>query len=393
MQTVLKSDASDLEQQSGKQVVFRLKIARSIFQKCLSHVQSVVERRNTIPVLSNVLIEAKSGKLCLTATDMDLSIDEEVVADVEVEGALTAPAHTLYDIVRKLPEDNTITLEATSDKELLVLKSGRSRFTFPVLPVQDFPLISKEDLSFKFNLSADILRLLIDKTRFAISTEETRYYLNGVFFHIAEFKGEKLFRAVATDGHRLARVEVPVPSGAESIPNVILPRKTVLELRKLLEETEGDVSIDMSSTRIMFSFSDVVLTSKLIDGKYPDYNRVIPTENDKILIADCAKFSQAVDRVSTITKDKAKGVKLNLENNTVKLSADSPESGTAKEEFEAKYDSLPIEIGFNSRYLLDIMQQISGDDVKLIMKDSNTPTIVEDSTNESCLYVLMPMRV
>ncbi len=365
----------------------KLTIERAELLRSLNHVQSVVERRNTIPILSNVLIEASGSTLRLTATDMDIAIVESVAASIGTEGATTAPAHTLYDIVRKLPDGAQVELGKEDDR--LELRSGRSRFTLQTLPTEDFPVMTGGDLPHSFSLSADILRGIVDRTRFAISTEETRYYLNGIYLHSAD----GIMRAVATDGHRLARVEAPLPEGAEGMPGVIVPRKTVSELRKLIDETEGDVEIALSDTKIRYAFDKVELTSKLIDGTFPDYERVIPSGNTKMMQVDCKVFANAVDRVSTIATEKMRAVKMAIAPGTMTLSASSQDSGSAVEEIEIGYDNDAIEIGFNSRYLLDISGQIESGQARFEMADASSPTIVRDVEDDSALYVLMPMRV
>lgn len=371
----------------------KITIERAALLKSLAHVQSVVERRNTIPILSNVKIEAAGGKLSLNATDMDVDIVETVPTQVAATGATTAPAHTLYEIVRKLPEGSQLELSDSGSSGQLALRSGRSSFSLAVLPVEDFPVLSGGSLPHAFALSADDLKALIDRTRFAISTEETRYYLNGIYLHVAETRDVKVLRAVATDGHRLACVEVPLPGGAEDMPGVIVPRKTVQELRKLLDECAGEVSVALSEAKIRFAFDEVVLTSKLIDGTFPDYQRVIPAGNDKILEVDRHQFAEAVDRVAAISSEKSRAVKLSLAKGTLTLSASSPESGTATEEIEVSYGGGGIEIGFNSRYLLDITQQIGGDVAQFALADGASPTLVRDTDDASAQYVLMPMRV
>jgi len=369
----------------------KLTIERAALLKTLAHVQSVVERRNTIPILSNVLLEVAGDKLALTATDMDLTIVDAVAADVAEAGATTAPAHTFYDIVRKLPEGAQI--EIRGDGAQLTVKAGRSVFTLSTLPKEDFPTMGSVDLPTEFQLQPRELRHLIDRTRFAISTEETRYYLNGIYLHAAATDGVAMLRAVATDGHRLARFEMPLPEGAAGLPGVIVPRKTIAELRKLIDETQDPIAISLSDTKIRFAFDATVLTSKLIDGTFPDYERVIPAGNDKVIEVDCHTFAQAVDRVSTISSEKSRAVKLVIENGGITLSASSPENGTATEEIEIKYGGSPIEIGFNSRYLLDIAQQIEGESAEITLADAASPTIVRDRADSSSLYVIMPMRV
>ena len=371
----------------------KLTIERAALLRALGHVQSVVERRNTIPILSNVLLRAENGELALSATDMDLEIVAAVGVQLARKGATTAPAHTLYDIVRKLREGAQVELDAAGDKGALTLRSGRSTFTLACLPPEDYPLMAGGDLAHSFTLSAADLKRLIDRTRFAISMEETRYYLNGIFLHAAKSNDVPMLRAVATDGHRLARMEIPLPEGAEGMPGVIVPRKTVSELRKLIDEIDQDVQISLSDTKIRFSFGNALLTSKLIDGTFPDYDRVIPAGNDKVLEVQCKEFAEAVDRVSTISTEKSRAVKLTIERGSLMLSATSPENGTATEEIEVRYNGSPLEIGFNSRYLLDITEQIAGAEARFLMADAGSPTLVRDGADESALYVLMPMRV
>jgi len=371
----------------------KLTIERAAFLKALGHVQSVVERRTTIPILSNVLLRAEPGRLALSATDMDLEIVERVTAQIEREGRTTAPAHTLYDIVRKLREGAQIEIETSGERNAIVLRSGRSTFTLACLPPEDYPLMASGELPYNFSLSATELRTLIDRTRFAISTEETRYYLNGIYLHATKADEVPVIRAVATDGHRLARMEMVLPEGAAGMPGIIIPRKTVLELRKLVEESEDEVQIGLGETKIRLAVGEAALTSKLIDGTFPDYDRVIPSNNDKTLEVDRKDFAEAVDRVSTISTEKSRAVKLKIEHGSLEISATSPENGKAEEELEARYSAAPLEIGFNSRYLLDIADQIQGEGVQFELSDAGSPTIVRDSDDRSALYVLMPMRV
>ncbi|MES2135731.1 MAG: DNA polymerase III subunit beta [Pseudomonadota bacterium] len=363
-------------------------IERATLLKSLGHVQSVVERRNTIPILSNVLMEAREdGSLRLMATDLDLQVDESVPANVSQAGAITVSAHTFFDIVRKLPEGSQVELSAAEGK--MQVLAGRSRFNLSTLPRDDFPVIAEGDLPTKFELPAATLRQIIEKTRFAISSEETRYYLMGIFLHIVDDQ----MRAAATDGHRLARITVPRPDGAEGMPDVIIPRKAVAELYRLLEELEGTVEISLSPTKIRFGLGSAILTSKLIDGTFPDYNRVIPTGNDKLLKLDPKSFSAGVDRVSTIASEKTRAVKISVDRDKVTLSVTSPENGVATEELAADYGSDGIEIGFNAKYLLDILGEIDGDTVEVHLADAAAPTLLRENDKSNALYVLMPMRV
>ena len=373
----------------------KLKADRATLLKALAHIQSVVEKRNTIPILANVMISVRDGHLTLTATDMEIAVVEEVAAASSRNGACTAPAATLYEIVRKLPEGAEVELEHAGGEANLVLRSGKYNTSLVVLPTEDFPSMTAGTLPHKFSLSAQQLRGLIDRTRFAVSTEETRYYLNGIYLHAADAGGAKVLRAVATDGHRLARVEEPLPQGAGSMPGVIVPRKTVNEVRKLLDEFSGDVEIALSDTRIQLKIGTVTLTSKLIDGTFPEYERVIPRDNDKVLRVGKKDFADAVARVAAISSERSRPVKLSLARDLLVLSAASQEQGSATEELDAdrvKYDAGPLEIGFQARYLNDITDQIA-EQVEFRFSDGAAPTVVQDAADTSALYVLMPMRV
>ena len=371
-------------------------IERATLLRCLSHVQSVVERRNTIPILSNILIEAGGGSAVkVMATDLDLQVVETMdAASVETAGSTTVSAHLLFDIARKLPDGSQVSLEVSDNR--MTIKAGRSRFQLPTLPKDDFPVIVEGDLPTSFEIPAKTLAELIDRTRFAISTEETRYYLNGIFLHVSD-EDTPVLKAAATDGHRLARFTLARPDGADGMPDVIVPRKAVAELRKLLEERmDGNVVVDLSASKIRFTLGGeggTVLTSKLIDGTFPDYSRVIPTANDKLLKVDPKSFFEGVDRVATIATEKTRAVKMGLENDKVTLSVTSPDNGTASEELAAEYQADGFEIGFNANYLKDILSQIDSDTVELHLADAGAPTLIRKDENSPALYVLMPMRV
>ena len=366
----------------------KLTIDRMSLLRPLGHVQSVVERRNTIPILANVVLRAEEGELSLTATDMDMDIATEVGCSVMTSGTTTMSAHLLYDIARKLPDGAEVEI-AVNDGHAMV-SAGRSSFRLPTLPVEDFPAISSNELPVNFSLTAADMRDLIDATRFAISTEETRYYLNGIYIHKAE-SGELC--AVATDGHRLAMTRQALPSGAAQMPSIILPRKAVSELRKLLDDFDGDVLIGLSETRAEFRFGVVRLTSKLIDGTFPDYTRVIPVGNDRIMQVDVSAFSAAVDRVSTIASEKSRSVKMGLRSGVLTLSASNTDASSATEELEVSYDGPEMEIGFNARYLLDIAGQVNSGMVEFALADQGSPSLVRAPGDEASLFVLMPMRV
>ena len=381
----------------------RVVLERSNLLKSLGHVQRVVERRNTIPILSNVLLRARDGRLTLKATDLDLEVTEDVAAAVEVEGSTTVPAHMLYDIVRKLPDGAEVKL--AEEDGTMKLSAGRSQFQLQVLPETDFPDLTAGTFEHAFKIAPDAMKALIDRTQFAISTEETRYYLNGIYLHAVDGEGGAKLRAVATDGHRLAQAEVEAPEGTAGMPSVIVPRKTVGELQKLLDNAKGEVGVEVSEAKIRITLSDgaseVVLTSKLIDGTFPDYNRVIPTGNEKQLRLDRETFARAVDRVSTIASDRGRAVKMSMDDGQLTLSVNNPDSGFAEEELPVGYEADKLDIGFNSRYLLDITGQLTADETTFWLADPGSPTLIRDAAKEGgedaspigALYVLMPMRV
>lgn len=371
----------------------RLSIERAVLLKALAHVQSVVEKRNTIPILSNLLITAREGGLRLVATDLDMEIAETAPADVTRTGATSAPAHTLYEFVRRLPDGARVTLELEDGEPRLSVRAGPARLHLPVLSPGDFPVMAEDGLSTRFSISPVELARLISKTRFAISTEETRYYLNGIYLHTVAGPNGELLRAVATDGHRLALAQAPAPEGSRGMPGVIVPRKTVGEISRLLDDAAEDVEIAVSEQKIRFSITDAVLTSKLIDGSFPQYERVIPKENPRHMRIVNKGFAAAVDRVATVSAERSRSVQLQLEGPKLTLTVHNPDAGLATEELEADYDAPAIKIGFNARYLTDVAGQIGGDMAQFEFADSGSPTVVRDPTDPDSLYVLMPLRV
>jgi len=371
----------------------RVTLEQSNLIKSLGHVHRVVERRNTIPILSNVLIRAEGDSLHLKATDLDLEIFEKTPAVVEQAGSTTVPAHMLYEIVRKLPGGSEVMLSVDADANTMKISSGRSQFTLQMLPESDFPDISAGEFSHSFSMATGEIRKLINHTQFAISTEETRYYLNGIFLHTVEDEGETVLRAVATDGHRLARCQTSSPDGADGMPGIIIPRKAVGEIQKLVEDPDAAIHVELSDSKIRMRVGETILTSKLIDGTFPDYNRVIPSGNDKALVMDRGTFASAVDRVSTISSERGRAVKLQVSEGQIVLSVNNPDSGTAEEEIAVSYTSDAIDIGFNSKYLLDITNQLTGDEATFMLADSGSPTLIIDSAETGAIYVLMPMRV
>jgi len=373
--------------------VMKVTLERNHLLKSLGHVHRVVERRNTYPILANVLLKAGDGKLDLRATDLDIEVTESVPAMVGTAGTTSVPAHTLYEIVRKLADGAEVRLE-TEGGEQMLLTSGRSRFHLACLSPDSFPDLKSGSFSHSFSMPAAALRELIERTQFAISSEETRYYLNGIYLHALEVDGVSMLRAVATDGHRMARAEVEAPAGSKAMPGIIVPKKTVSEVQKLLEGDDGDVAVEVSDTKIRFSFGGVVLLSKLIEGTFPDYERVTPKNNDKAMNVDRAAFATAVDRVSTIASDRGgKAVKLSMKEGQLELSVTNPDHGTASEELAVEFEPESFEIGFNARYLLDIIGQIRSDNAVFLFNDAGSPTLVREDGDAKALYVLMPMRV
>jgi DNA polymerase-3 subunit beta len=371
----------------------KVTLERNHLLKSLGHVHRVVERRNTYPILANVLLKAGDGKLDLRATDLDIEVTESVPAMVGTAGTTSVPAHTLYEIVRKLADGAEVRLE-TEGGEQMLLTSGRSRFHLACLSPDSFPDLKSGSFSHSFSMPAAALRELIERTQFAISSEETRYYLNGIYLHALEVDGVSMLRAVATDGHRMARAEVEAPAGSKAMPGIIVPKKTVSEVQKLLEGDDGDVAVEVSDTKIRFSFGGVVLLSKLIEGTFPDYERVTPKNNDKAMNVDRAAFATAVDRVSTIASDRGgKAVKLSMKEGQLELSVTNPDHGTASEELAVEFEPESFEIGFNARYLLDIIGQIRSDNAVFLFNDAGSPTLVREDGDAKALYVLMPMRV
>jgi DNA polymerase-3 subunit beta len=368
-------------------------IERAALIKALGHVQSVVERRNTIPILSNVLLSAERGGVSFSATDLDMEIVDFADAQVDTPGQITAPAHTLYEIVRKLPEGAEVELRYAGDDPRLQISAGRSKFNLPVLPAGDFPVMSSDGLSSRITLETNDLIRLIDKTRFAISTEETRYYLNGLYLHTVGEGPTAQLRAVATDGHRLALAEMMAPEGTTGVPGVIVPRKTIQEARRLLDDAGEQVELQVSASKVRLQFGRASLTSKVIDGSFPDYMRVIPRDNDKSLTVDIKVFAAAVDRVATISAEKSRSVKMAIEPGKIVLTVRNMEAGQAVEELEAEYDRDAFEIGFNARYLLDVAGQIQGEVAEFRFADPASPTLVLDASDPGVQYVLMPLRV
>ena len=371
----------------------KLSIERSALLKAVSQAQSVVERRNTIPILANVLIEAEGEHVHFRATDLDIEVMDRAVAQVERAGATTVSAVTLHEIVRKLPDGALVTLTDDGASGRITVEAGRSNFSLATLPKEDFPVMASSEYTANFSAPAPVLRRLFDKSKFAISTEETRYYLNGVYMHVSDADGGQVLRCVATDGHRLARIDAELPEGAKDMPGVIVPRKTVAELRKVLEDDELQVAVSVSETKVRFATPDITMTSKVIDGTFPDYTRVIPQGNTKKLEVDASEFARAVDRVATVSSERSRAVKLSLDEDRLVLSVNSPDSGAAEEELAVAYGDEHLEIGFNAKYLLEIANQVDRENAVFMFNSSGDPTLMREGNDASAVYVVMPMRV
>jgi DNA polymerase III subunit beta len=376
-------------------MVTRMKFSmeRSALLRAMSRAQSVVERRNTIPILANVLIEAEGDEVSFRATDLDIEVIDRANAMVARAGATTVPAHTLHEIARKLPDGATVELADDGQSGRLEVRAGRSHFSLATLPREDFPMMASATYQTGFSCPAPVLRRLFDKAKFAISTEETRYYLNGVYFHVAKGPEGLALRCVATDGHRLARIDAPLPEGAAEMPGVIVPRKTVGELRKLLDDDEAEIAVSVSETKVRFATPEVTLTSKVIDGTFPDYSRVIPVSNPRRMEVDAAEFAQAVDRVATVSSERSRAVKMVLDDDRLVLSVHAPDAGAADEELAVAYGDERLEIGFNAKYLLEIAGQVDRENAVFLFNSSGDPTLMREGNDESAVYVVMPMRV
>jgi len=371
----------------------KISIERAALLKAMAQAQSVVERRNTIPILANVLIEAEGDSVSFRATDLDIEVVERAPAQVERAGATTVSAVMLHEIARKLPDGALVSLTADAVAGRLTVQAGRSHFNLATLPREDFPVMASSEYTANFSANAGTLKRLFEKSKFAISTEETRYYLNGVFMHVATGEDGPVLRCVATDGHRLARIDAPLPAGADDMPGVIVPRKTVGELRKLLDDDEAQIAVSVSETKIRFATPHITLTSKVIDGTFPDYARVIPMGNSRRLEVDAAEFAKAVDRVATVSSERARAVKLSLDEDRLVLSVNAPDAGAAEEELAVAYGDERLEIGFNAKYLLEIASQVDRENAVFLFNSSGDPTLMREGNDTSAVYVVMPMRV
>ena len=372
------------------------KINSTDLLKALSHIHGIVEVRHTLPILSNIILEAKDDKLILSSTNLDIYCSDKIKAEVLKSGEVSVSAVTFFEIIKRLPSGSEVLMIMEEGENEIRLTCGRSKFNLSTLKTDDFPIISDSDLSTNFVLSADELIRIIDKTKFAVSNEETRYYLNGIFLHMAERNSIQFLRAVATDGHRLAQYDIPLPQGAEDITGIIIPKKTIYELRKVLDDANGDVSVSLNENKIKFSFNDLKVVSKVIDGTFPDYTKVIPQKNDKNFKTNNSELKNAIDRVSAVAaneESKSKAIKFCIENNSLSLSVESQSKGSANETIDVNYGGDKVDIGFNSKYIIDICNEVDGDEISISLSDSISPAIILDKTDENLFFVLMPMRI
>ena len=373
-----------------------VKINSSELLKALNHVHGIVEVRHTLPILSNIILIAKDDILSLSSTNLDIYCSDVISAEIQTAGEISVSAITFFEIVKRLPAGSDVIMSMESTDSELVIKCGRSKFNLSTLKIDDFPTISDADLSTAFVMTSEELIRLVDKTKFAISNEETRYYLNGIFFHKAERNSIQFLRAVATDGHRLAQYDIPLPQGAEDMTGIIIPKKTIQELRKVLDDADGDINISLNENKIKFSFNNLKIISKVIDGTFPDYTKVIPKDNDKKFSTKNIELKNAIDRVSAVAVNeeaKSKAIKLTIENNKMYLKVESQSKGSADETIDINYNNEKVDIGFNSRYLTDICNEVDGDEIDINLYDSISPAIILDKTDENLFFVLMPMRI
>jgi DNA polymerase III subunit beta len=373
---------------------FTTSIERGTLLRALAHAQGIIEKRNTVPILANILLESNGARLRLVATDLDLYLSEELPASGN-QASITVPLHMLHDIVRKLPDGADLIFSEQNGQVQLV--SGRAQFNLPILPAGDFPVLGKDDFAYQYTVARDVLKKLLERSRGFMSMDATRYYLNGIFLHVITGEdGQTVLRAVATDGHRLARADAPAPADIDpATPGVILPRKTVAEIYRLLEEAPEIVQISLSSTKLRLTAGDTYLISKLVDGKYPEYQKAIPTQNSKELHLTTKAFASAVDRVATVSvSEKVPSVKLHVEDGKMRITSSSAsDSSKGVEELEADFAHGTLDIGYNPRFLLDVLSLLEGDKASILLNDNASASIITAASDKSALYVLMPMRV
>ncbi len=367
-------------------------IDRDIFLKSLGHTTGIIEKKTTLPILSNILIEAKESKIKITATDLDIIYFEEVAPiKINKEGSTTTSASILYDILRKLQSNTSVDLTLLNQNKLNLV-SGNSKFNLLCLPADNFPLLKEENNQDEFEISSEKLLKLLNKTKISISSDETRHYLNGIFIHKTKLESKSFLCGVATDSHRLSSSSIEIDTNI-NIESVILPKKTIFQLIFLLEQSGKPVKISINKSKIKFKMDIGVLISKVIDGRFPDYNKVIPKDNSKILEIKLSEFKNSIDRVTTVSTDRKEGLKMHLSKDSVQLSVNNPNSGEGAENISAKFNSENFNISFNSRYLTDIASQIENEFINIYLKDPGSPVLIRDLSDKNSFHVVMPMKI
>ena len=367
-------------------------VKRDNLLKSLNFVQGVVEKKNTLPILSNVLLQLKDKKLSIVATDLDIIFYDEI-SDVEVinEGSTTTSAAILYDILRKVSSNSELKFELKSENKLS-LKNENSDFNLLCLPTDNFPSFADEFEGQEISLNNNRFLKLLNKTRISISNDDTRHYLNGIFFHLTEAHGRNFLTGVATDSHRLSSSSLEVENTSD-FNSLILPRKTVFQLCSLLAETSDQLTMQTSENKIKFTLGNIKLISKVIDGKFPDYKKVVPTSNDKTLVVPSKDFIDSIERVASVSLDRKEGVKLVISKDNIQLSVNNANSGEGNEKIQAEFSSENMNISFNSKYLIDIASQVEDKNLKMNLKDSVSPVLIEDVSDKNSYYVIMPMKI
>ena len=367
-------------------------VKRDTLLKSLNFVQGVVEKKNTLPILSNVLLQLKDKKLFIVATDLDLIFFDEITdLEIKAEGSTTTSAAVLFDILRKISSNSKLIFELRSENKLS-LKSDNSDFNLLCLPTDNFPTFGDEFESRELTLNKDQFLKLLNKTKISISNDDTRHYLNGVFLHLTEAHGRKFLTGVATDSHRLSSSSLEI-KGAENFNSLILPRKTVYQLCTILSETQDNLLVQTGENKIKFIIGKIKLVSKVIDGKFPDYKKVVPINNDKILNVSSKDFIDSIERVTSVSVDRKEGVKLDIYKDNIQLSVNSANSGEGNEKIPANFSSENLKISFNSKYLVDIANEIESEKLKLNLLDSTSPVLIEDIADKNSYYVIMPMKI
>ena len=367
-------------------------IDRDVLLKTLSHANGIIEKKNTLPILSNILIEAKGSKIKITSTDLDIVYFEEIPAiEIKKEGSTTTSASIIYDILRKLQPNAKVEINLL-DKNKLKLLSGNSKFNLLCMPSDNFPLAEDDMIQKNFEVSPKALLKLLNKTKISISNDETRHYLNGIYLHKIKEEDKSFLCAVATDSHRLSYSSLEIDSNI-NIDSIILPKKTIFQLVTLLEQTNNSVKISNNKSKIKFEMESGVLISKVIDGRFPDYNKVIPKNNDKVLEIKLNEFKDSIERVATVSSDRKEGLKMLISKDALQLSVSNPNSGEGVENINAKFNSNDLNISFNSRYLTDIANHIENELIRINLKDPGSPVLIQDSSDKNSFHVVMPMKI